>query len=100
MNNACIHPFPLISVPDLSHCKVCIGTEFLQAHFGPALLELVLGSCISTQLNTFNLYFCRDQLVAVVILSSSPELLMLALVKSLHASHLAASQVYSKLKDP
>lgn len=87
-------------MPDLSHCKVCVGTEFLQAHFGPALLELVLGSCISTQLNTFNLYFCRDQLVAVVILSSPPELLMLALVKSLHASHVAASQVYSKLKDP
>lgn len=62
-----------------------VRTEFLKAHFGPAQFGLVLGSCISVQLNMFNLYFCRDQPVAVIRFSSSPELLVLGLVRSLCA---------------
>lgn len=79
-------PFPLFlcqfSVtlrPSLVH------TEFLKARFGPARLGLVLDSCISMQLNMLNLCFCRDQFVAVISLSSSLELLVLGLVRSLCA---------------
>lgn len=75
-----------------------VRTEFLKAHFGPAQLGLVLGGCISVQLNNFNLCLCRDQLVAAI--SSSPELLVLGLVRSLCAQQLAVSQEYTKLKDP
>lgn len=60
-----------------------VHTEVLKERFGSAHLGIVLGSCISVQLNMFDPYFCRDQVAAVISLSSSPELLVLGLVRSL-----------------